>query len=141
MNAVELEQNKALTKHVVHDLNVSPILPFNDNAFDCAVCTASVEYLIHPFEVFREVARCVKPSGTFIVTFSDRWFPPKAIQLWSALHLFERVALVTEYFKQAGSFSRINTLSIQHYPRPKDDKYSNQVLYSDPVFAVWAKVD
>ena len=86
MNSDELEENVALRQRVVHDLNGSPNLPFDDNIFDLVVCTASVEYLVHPFEVFAEVVRCLKPGGKFVVTFSDRWFPTKAIKLWSELH-------------------------------------------------------
>ena len=32
------------------------------------------------------------------MTFSDRWFPTKAIELWSELHPFERMGLVLDYF-------------------------------------------
>lgn len=140
MNEEELQNNPALAGYVVHDLNENPGLPFADRSFDRVICTASVEYLVQPIEVFREVARCLKPGGQFIVSFSDRWFPPKAIQLWSELHPYERVALVIAYFKQAQQFSGIETLSIQHYPRPEDDKYADSMIHSDPVFVVRASV-
>ena len=140
MNEEELKRNASLNRYVVHDLNQSPSMDFEKNTFDVVICTASIEYLVKPFNVFEDVARCLKPGGKFLVTFSDRWFPPKTIKLWSELHPFERVALVVEYFRRSGMYENIETLSILHYPRPEDDKYSEQLVYSDPVFAVWASV-
>lgn len=51
--------------------------------FSIRSCSSSVEYLIHPIEVFSEVARVLKPGAPFVVTFSERWFPTKAIELWT----------------------------------------------------------
>ena len=96
MNAMELERNTALNESVVHDLNENPVLPFSDASFDAVVCTASIEYLIHPLDVFKQVARVLKPGGVFAVTFSNRWFPPKAVSIWKDLHEFERMGLVLE---------------------------------------------
>jgi hypothetical protein len=70
------------------------------------------------------------------VTFSDRWFPTKSVRLWSDLHPHERMALVLEYFRQAGNFTGLATESISGFPRPADDKYADQQPLSDPVFAV-----
>lgn len=140
MNADELAANKRLGQRVVHDLNREPRLPFSDADFDAVICTVSVEYLVHPFEVFREVARVLKPGGTFIVTFSNRWFPPKAISIWADLHPFERMALVLEYFLESGRFTNLNTFSLTGLPRPEDDKYASQMQWSDPVYSVWGDV-
>jgi ubiquinone/menaquinone biosynthesis C-methylase UbiE len=136
MNAEELAQNERLSRRVVHDLNTSSQLPFEDSSFDVIVCTASVEYLINPIEVFKEILRVLKPGAVFVVTFSDRWFPTKAIELWSELHPFERVGLVQQYFHKA-AYADLATESIQGLPRPADDKYADQMATSDPVFAVW----
>ena len=139
MNADELAQNPRLADRRVQDLNRDPRLPFESACFDAVLCTASVEYLIHPIEVFKEVARVLKPGAPFVVTFSDRWFPPKAIELWSELHPFERLGLVLQYFQRAGAYSELGTESLQGLPRPEDDKYAGQILQSDPVFAVWGR--
>ncbi len=88
LNQSELSKNTVLSSHVVHDLNQSPSLPFEDNTYDAVVCTASVEYLTQPFKVFQEVCRILKPQGVFAVTFSNRWFPPKAINIWTHLHAY-----------------------------------------------------
>jgi FKBP-type peptidyl-prolyl cis-trans isomerase 2 len=139
LNAEELKKNAQLSEMVVHDLNVDTRLPFDDNSFDAVVNTVSVEYLIHPLAVFREVARILRPQGYFIVTFSNRWFPTKAIGIWQELHEFERMGLVLEYFLRAGGFGDLQTYSIRGLPRPNDDKYFPELLFSDPIYAVWGR--
>ena len=137
MNQKELEANSRLTDYVVCDLNADPRLPFDDHAFDAAVCTVSIEYLIYPFEVFEEIARVLKPGGLFMTTFSNRWFPPKAINIWSELHEFERMGLVLEFFFKYGQYKNLRTFSMRGLPRPKDDRHYSKFLFSDPVYAVW----
>ena len=137
MNQKELETNRRLTDYVIHDLNAEPQMPFDDQGFDAVICTVSVEYLIHPFEVFEEITRILKPGGIFIATFSNRWFPPKAINIWSELHEFERMGLVLEFFLKSGKYNNLQTYSMRGLPRPADDRYSSQIPFSDPVYAVW----
>ena len=139
LNPEEMLQNRQLTDHIIHDLNRKPLLPFVDNEFSAVICTVSVEYLIHPFEVFREIARILKPDGYFIVTFSNRWFPPKVVKIWTELHDFERMGLVLEYFLQTDSYKNLETFSMRGLPRNEDDKYFPETLNSDPVYAVWGQ--
>ena len=137
MNAEELQANERLSDYYVHDLNANPNMPFGDNAFDAVICTVSVEYLSDPFNTFEEINRVLKPGGVFIVTFSNRWFPPKAINIWPQLHEFERMGLVLEFFLESGQYTNLHTYSMRGLPRPADDKYASQMLFSDPVYAVW----
>lgn len=139
MNRQELEVNTQLNDFLVHDLNREPHLPWGDAEFDVAICTVSVEYLVEPYTVFAEVARVLRPGGRFIVTFSDRWFPPKVIRLWSRLHPYERMGLVLDYFRRGGAFTDLRTESWVGWLRPEDDKYYGKMLNSDPVFAVWGE--
>ena len=139
LNADELKKNTQLSDFVVHDLNADDKLPFEPNTFDAVVNTASVEYLIEPLAVFREVSRILRPEGYFIITFSNRWFATKAIRVWQELHEFERMGLVLEYFLRAGGFTDLQTYSIRGLPRPHDDKYFPELTFSDPVYAVWGK--
>jgi SAM-dependent methyltransferase len=139
MNAEELAQNPRLAQRVVHDLNLDPGLPFEDRGFDAVICTASIEYLTQPVAVLRELGRVLKPDAPLIITFSDRWFPTKAIALWNALHPFERMGLVLETLRAAGGFTGLATESVHGYPRPPDDKYAGQLPLSDPVYAVWGR--
>ena len=139
LNPTELKHNPQLNDRIVHDLNANPVLPFDATTFDTVLCTASIEYLIDPLTVYNEVARTLKPRGHFIVTFTNRWFPPKAIQLWTELHEFERMGLVLEYFIQSNAFEDLHTYSIRGLPRPHNDKYFPEYKFSDPVFAVWGR--
>jgi len=137
MNREELEANPQLSEHRVQDLNLQPRLPYEDNRFDAVVCTVSVEYLIKPVEVFAEVRRVLKPGGRFVLSFSNRWFPPKVVRVWDGVHEFERMGLVLEYFHLAGGFASLETWSLRGLPRPLDDKYAGQIALSDPIYAVW----
>jgi SAM-dependent methyltransferase len=137
MNAEELAANPLFAEHRVHDLNLNTVLPYTDGEFDAVICSLSVEYLVKPFEVFAEVARVLRPGGRFIVTFSNRWFPPKAIRVWDGMHEFERPGLVMEYFLRDGLFARLETWSMRGLPRPAGDKYADRLDESDPVYAVW----
>lgn len=139
MNRHELAANTRLDDFLVHDLNRDPQLPWGDAEFDVVVCSVSVEYLVEPYAVFADVARVLRPGGRFIVTFSDRWFPPKVIRLWSRLHPFERMGLVMDYFGNGGAFTEMGTESWTGWLRPDDDKYYGQLLNSDPVYAVWGE--
>jgi SAM-dependent methyltransferase len=118
---------------------MDPRLPFDSNSYDLVLCSLSVEYLTSPWDVFSDLARVVKPGGHVVVTFSNRWFEPKAIRIWNELHEFERMGLVLEYFKESRTFDDLRTYSVRGLPRPADDKYSGQIPFSDPVYAVWGR--
>ena len=139
LNESELRKNTQLNEIVVQDLNLNPKLPFEPNRFDAVLCTVSIEYLVDPLAVFAEVARILRPDGYFILTFSNRWFPTKAIKIWKELHEFERMGLVLEYFIRSGGFGNLQTYSIRGLPRPHDDKYFPDLWYSDPIYAVWGQ--
>jgi SAM-dependent methyltransferase len=139
LNPAELDANDRLTARATHDLNLDPHLPFADQAFDAVICTVSIEYLTRPFAIFKEAARVLTNGGLFVVTFSNRWFPPKAIRVWTELLEFERMGLVLEYFMQSGRFADLETFAVRGYPRPVDDKYFPQLKYADPVYAVYGR--
>ncbi|MHB8745052.1 MAG: class I SAM-dependent methyltransferase [Gammaproteobacteria bacterium] len=141
LNAVELEQNPALVARQIHDLNSDPTLPFATASFDAVICSMSVEYLIRPFEIFAEVARVLKPGAAFVLTFSERWFPSKVIQLWLDIHPFERLAVVLDYFRAANLYTELGTETVRGLARPEDDTYAPTQLESDPVYAVWGYRD
>ncbi|MFO7964501.1 MAG: methyltransferase domain-containing protein [Desulfobacterales bacterium] len=137
LNQEELAKNDRLTDYVVHDLNEHPVLPFEHRRYDAVICTVSVEYITHPFKVFQQVARILRPGGVFAVTFSNRWFPPKVITIWREIHEFERMGLVAEYFLNSGAYEHIGTISVRGLKRPSDDKYADAFEFSDPVYCVY----
>jgi SAM-dependent methyltransferase len=107
MNAAELDANPDAHERIVHDLNADPRLPLPDHSFDAAVCCVSVDYLVRPIEVFREVVRVVRPGGVFVCTFSNRCFPTKAIRGWLAMDDEEHCAVVSEYFRRSGGWGPV----------------------------------
>ncbi len=129
MNREEMVENPQLDDSVVHDLNRTPRLPFEEGSFDGVVCTVSVQYLIQPVEVFAEVLRVLKPGGPFVVSFSNRCFPQKAIALWLSTGDEEHLVVVKRYFGESGIWDDIRT---EEYGQ---DSRSG----SDPLYVVWAK--
>ncbi|MBI3304688.1 MAG: methyltransferase domain-containing protein [Deltaproteobacteria bacterium] len=127
LNAEEMADNPDLDEYVVHDLNANPRLPFADDYFDGAVVTVSIQYLIRPLEVFAEVRRVLKPGAPFIVLFSNRMFPTKAVRIWQVLRDEQRAGLVRAYFHYAGG-----------YDEPIFYDLSPQPGLSDPLYAVCA---
>jgi SAM-dependent methyltransferase len=105
MNARELAANQQATERVVHDLNADPALAFDDESFDAVTCCVSVDYLTRPVDVFREVRRVLRPGGPFVLTFSNRCFPSKAIRGWLQTSDRQHCAIVAEYFRQSGGWT------------------------------------
>lgn len=102
MNAQELEANCALHRWFVQDLNRDPALPLESASLDGAMCAVSVQYLQRPVEVFGEVRRCLKAGAPFVVSFSNRCFPTKAVTVWRSLDLRGQASLVALYLERAG---------------------------------------
>lgn len=125
MNEEELKNNPRLDDYVVHDLNEEPELPYGDGEFDgCGICV-SIDYLVRPVEVLREVGRVLKPGSPVVISFSNRCFPSKAVAVWHALDDSGRMRLVEGYLREAGSFENIRSLD-----------RSPKRLFSDPLYAV-----
>ena len=139
MNATELEMNPRLTGRVVHDLNRDPTLPFESGAFDVVLCALSIEYLARPEAVLKDVRRTLKPGGACIVSFSERWFPPKAVNPWPTLPPFARVAWVLRHLQRAG-FDQLQSESLRGLPRPADDKHIARTRFADPLYVAWGRV-
>ena len=129
MNDEELRANEQLTEYLVHNLNTKPALPFRDEEFDGAVVTVSVQYMTQPLETFREVCRVLKPGAPFVVTYSNRMFPTKAVRIWRALDDRERAGLIISYFKYAGGFAEASA----------ENRSIDSGAPNDPLFAVWAR--
>ena len=127
MNAAELDANPLADERVVHDLNADPRIPLGHESVDDVVCCVSVDYLVRPVEVFRDVARVLRPGGRFVCTFSNRVFPTKAIRGWLAATDDQRCAIVAEYFRRSGTFAD-----------PVVARRTPIGHHGDPLFAVWA---
>ena len=102
MNAEELRANPRLSRSFVQDLNRNPILSLEAESCDAAVCCVGVQYLQRPTEVFAEVLRVLRPGAPFIVSFSNRCFPTKAVAIWRSLDAHGHAALIQLYFQRTG---------------------------------------
>ena len=138
MNAEELADNPQLQSVVQHDLNTLPELPFATATFAAVVNTVSIEYLTQPLKVLQEVRRVLQPGGSLLLTFSNRFFPPKAIALWKRLHPVERVNWVVQLLHSAG-FTDIHILVERGLKRDPADRYYPQLKEMDPLFAIRAR--
>ena len=126
LNRAEMADNPALDEVVVHNVNQNPQMPFADESFDGAVMTVSVQYLTRPTELFADVGRILRPRAPFIVTFSNRMFPTKAVALWHGTNHDQRVTVVTRYFTESGAFENIESFDRSAATDPP----------SDPIWAV-----
>ncbi|WP_445192798.1 methyltransferase domain-containing protein [Sphingomonas sp. Tas61C01] len=108
MNAEELAANPRLDRWFVQDLNREATLPLEDRSFEGALCCVGAQYLQQPVAVFTEVRRVLVSEAPFIVSFSNRCFPTKAVAIWRSLDINGHAALVRLYLERAG-FSHITT--------------------------------
>ena len=128
MNEVELRLNEKLDSYIVQNLNTNPELPFGEAEFDGVGICVSIDYLTRPVEVLREVGRVLKVEDPLIVTFSNRCFPTKAVEIWRRLDDRGHMRLVESYLEEAGNFRDIR--SLDRSPRR---------LVGDPLYAVVAE--
>ena len=129
LNSIEMAQNPQLDDWVVHDLNADPALPFGDDTFDAAVVTVSIQYMVRPVEVFRDMHRVLRPGAGFHVVYSNRMFPTKAVAIWQALDDHQRGGLVAAYFLKSGGWDP---------PRMLDITTAAPSAPTDPVYVVTA---
>ncbi len=127
MNDEEMADNPQLDEYVVHSLNDNPELPFADNQFDTVICAVSVQYLTQPVAVFQQVQRVLKNNAPFIVSFSNRCFPTKAVAIWLQNDDRGHIDLVADYFKRSGGWANVETFEKQ-----------GGLFRGDPLYAVWA---
>ena len=125
LNLEELQANPLVDEPVIFDLNRKERLPFHDEEFDGVICTASVQYMTRPGDTFAEVARCLRPGAPFVVTFSIRMFPSKAVLAWRSSDDSAHVRLVASYFHRTSSFGPLQRRNFV----PKE---------GDPLYALWA---
>ena len=116
LNERNLAENPTLDEYLHHDLSQTPSLPFDDNTFDAALCTVYIDFMVDPVAVFAEVARVLKPGGSFLVIFSHCY-----VKLWRQSLGEGRLKRVRNTFYASDAFER---------PR---------VLMADSVFAVYAE--
>lgn len=122
MNREELEANPRLDEYIVHNLNQSPRLPFEDSVFDAAAICVSIQYLTNPVDVLRDVGRVLRRDAPLVITFSNRCFPTKAVAVWMMLDDAGHSELVAQYLEVADNWTGITRLD--RSPRGSDPLYA-----------------
>ncbi|MGA0600764.1 class I SAM-dependent methyltransferase [Caulobacter sp. KR2-114] len=102
MNAEELAANRQLSRWFLQDLNREPVLPLADASVDAAVICVGIQYLQSPVAVLADLRRVIRPGGLVAISFSNRCFPTKAVQLWLSLDDDDHARLVGLYLDEAG---------------------------------------
>merc|ERR1719253_2512066 len=126
MNEQELAANAQLSEFVVQDLNENPTLSqFADASFDYVCNVVSVDYLTKPLEIFKEMHRVLKPGGTAIMSFSNRCFPTKAINMWTRTDDSGHIYIVGAYYKFSADWVDAKALDI-----------TDRAVRGDPMFVV-----
>jgi SAM-dependent methyltransferase len=127
LNAEEMADNPQLSASLVHDLNREPALPFGDGEFDGAMCAVSIQYVLHPLRLLGEVRRVLRPGAPFVVSFSNRCFPTKAVAVWLGTTDQQHLMLVRSYFEGVKGWTDVTVEDRS----PGED--------GDPLYAVWAR--
>jgi SAM-dependent methyltransferase len=127
LNAEEMADNPQLTASIVHDLNRDPRLPFGDREFDGAMCAVSIQYVLHPVLLLKEMCRVLKAGAPFVVSFSNRCFPTKAVAVWLGTMDEQHLQLVRAYFDAAGGWLDVKG----------EDRSPGRGV--DPLYAVWGR--
>jgi SAM-dependent methyltransferase len=128
LNAQEMDDNPQLDRIIVHDLNADPSLPFDDESFDGAVVTVSVQYMTRPVETFAEVNRVLRSGAPFVLTYSNRCFPTKAVTAWLSTTDQQHANIIATYFQESGNWGDVYA----------QDRSPRGESAGDPLFAVWA---
>lgn len=102
MNIEELAANPRLDRRFIQDFNADPVMPLASGSLDAALCCVGVQYLQQPAAVFAEVRRALRPGAPFVISFSNRCFWTKAIDVWRRLSLQGRTNLVRYYLERTG---------------------------------------
>jgi len=138
MNQAELERNALLGRFLVQDLNVNHHLDLQDDNFDCALLQLSIDYLINPVQVMREIARVLRPGGLLIVSFSNRVFIDKAVAVWTGKPDIDHIETVGRYITLAsadGACFDVSTLRATDITPAASARKGGDPLYTVTVVA------
>lgn len=126
MNEREMARNKQLDDWVIHDLNINPRLPFQEDSFDAGAICVSIDYLIDPVAVLKDMNRVLKKGSPLIITYSNRYFESKATAAWLYLSDEQRAYLIKSFLEKTECFNDIKLMDCS----PE---------YGDPLYAAIAK--
>jgi SAM-dependent methyltransferase len=133
LNSEELIRNSRLDRYFAQNLNKDLQLPCADEEFTAVLNTVSVQYLQYPEAIFAEVARVLQPGGVVVVSFSNRMFPQKAIEVWRDGSSEQHLDLVSSYVRATPGLGEPKVIT------HRDGGMLPWLSLSDPFYAVLAK--
>ncbi|EWM26403.1 ubiquinone menaquinone biosynthesis methyltransferase-like protein [Nannochloropsis gaditana] len=137
MSAEELALNPQLTEFTVQDLNKNPRLPYADGSFDLVVSALTIDYLVRPITLCREMGRVLRPGGRVCVLFSNRLFFTKAVANWAGKDDVDHVLDVATYLHYANGESG-SGVGEKMLSKPHAKDISPSPTKGDPLYVVWA---
>jgi len=141
MNAEELKKNEVLTDYIVQDLNsdANPKLPYESESFNVVLCQLSIDYLIHPLEVMKEISRVLKPGGKVVILFSNRLFLSKAVGIWTGADDIDHAYIVGSYLHY--SSAGFENIKAKDLSSRKKGRGEDRPIIGDPLYAVTATIN
>ncbi len=142
LNLEELQSNRALHEYHVADINEDPYLEhFAPTSFDAVICSLSIGYVRHPMRMLVEIRRVLKQGGVAVFTWSDRFFPTKAISAWRRATETGRLWLAGCYFYYVGGYrlpvAEILTRGDRHGASPVFAVSATKAMPFGPVPQPW----
>lgn len=104
MNYIELLANARATERFTQNFNADPSLSrLEDASLDAVTMAVSIQYMQRPTELLKEVYRVLRPDGVVVISFSNRMFFTKAVEVWKSQSSMRGLAsLVKGYLTDAG---------------------------------------
>eukprot|EP00640_Fibrocapsa_japonica_P000093 CAMPEP_0113938004 /NCGR_PEP_ID=MMETSP1339-20121228/4449_1 /TAXON_ID=94617 /ORGANISM="Fibrocapsa japonica" /LENGTH=546 /DNA_ID=CAMNT_0000940931 /DNA_START=71 /DNA_END=1711 /DNA_ORIENTATION=+ /assembly_acc=CAM_ASM_000762 len=103
MQMEEMNKNEMLTERVAQDLNQDVTLPFEDDSFDHIVIANTIEFMVKPKELYREMQRVLRPGGLLNVAFTHgsflKAYEPKKINLWKQMNDAQHMWILASFMK------------------------------------------
>ena len=125
INEEEMKLNTYLDERIVQDLNENYVLPFENEIFDTVFITNTMEYLINPRDIMREIFRVLKPEGQVIFAFTAHEEDEEhKIKMWKTMNNDQRIWICGSYcfFSSGDGFSKLSAYDLVEDPLAKDGK-------------------
>lgn len=137
-------EDTIISTTIFQDLNKNTAIPLANEVFDAAVLNVDLGILSRPIEVYREVARLLKPGGFFVTTFIHPFFSKAMTRMWATGFDHDHIVLADSFFEYSNAFTKAEGRTVF---KTEDgiDWYDIPMPYEsnvhDYVYAFWAYKD
>ena len=91
-----------------HNVNEALTIPSNSNSYDNIVFASSVDSLLNPRDLFKEIWRVLKPGGKCFVSFSSLPDGTIPAQMWTTMNDEQKIWITGSYFHYSAGEGWIN---------------------------------